>query len=156
LFQAAIYCYYRVWEESQVEKKHQILDALNESLKLEYSMIIHYPLISKAIQDPDIKQMVKILGTVSIKHADTVADAITALGGTPRWDFEPAPDDIDLKKIFLGQLEKERMAFKLHSGSANMVSDKVLGAKLEAIASQEQEHIKLVEDILALLDQGKR
>ena len=100
-----------------MEKKHQILDTLNESLKLEYSLIIHYPLINRAIKDPDIKQMVNILGVVSIKHADTVADAITALGGTPQWDFEPAPDEIDLKKIFYPQLEKEKLALKLHSAA---------------------------------------
>jgi bacterioferritin (cytochrome b1) len=138
-----------------VEKKHQILDVLNESLKLEYSLIIHYPLINRAIKDPDIKQMVNILGVVSIKHADTVADAIIALGGKPQWDFEPAPDEIDLKKIFSAQLEKEKLALKLHSASAGMVNDKMLEAKLEAIAAQEVGHIKLVENILALIDQGK-
>ena len=138
-----------------MEKKHQILDALNEALKLEYSMIIHYPLINRAIKDPDIKQMVNILGVVSIKHADTLADAITALGGKPQWDFESAPDEIDLKKIFRAQLEKEKLALKLHNDSADMVNDKVLKTKLEAIAKQEVEHIKLVEKILDLIDQGK-
>jgi bacterioferritin len=138
-----------------MEKKHQILDTLNESLRLEYSLIIHYPLINRAIKDPDIKQMVNILGVVSIKHADTVADAITALGGTPQWDFEPAPDEIDLKKIFSAQLEKEKLALKLHSDGAHMALDKTWRTRFEAMAKQEVEHIKLVENILNLIDQGK-
>lgn len=138
-----------------MENKGRLLDNLNQSLKLEYSMIIHYPLINSAIHDPEIKKMVNILGVVSIKHADTLADAITALGGTPQWDFEPAPEEIDLKKIFLMQMEKEKMALKLHTDSANMTAEPSLKAKLEAIAQQEKDHIKLVDSILALLDQGK-
>ena len=139
-----------------MENKHLLLDILNKSLRLEYSLIIHYPLINKAIHDPDIKNLVNILGVVSIKHADTVADAITALGGTPQWDFESAPDEIDLKKIFRVQLEKEKLALKLHSETTDMINDKVLKAKFEAIAGQEVGHIKLVENILHLIDQGKR
>ena len=139
-----------------MEKKHAIVDLLNESLKLEYSMIINYPLINKAIKDPDIKKMVEILGTVSIKHADAIADVVTALGGKPQWDFEPAPQEIDLQKIFLSQLEKEKKALQLHGQSAGMFSDRTLRDKFEQIAKQEQSHIKLVEDILELLQQGKR
>ena len=99
--------------------------------------------------------MVNVLGVVSIKHADTVADAITALGGTPQWDFEPAPDEIDLKKIFYSQLEKEKLALKLHSDGAHMVLDKSWRTRFEAMAKQEVEHIKLVENILKLIDQAK-
>ncbi|MGA2367196.1 MAG: ferritin-like domain-containing protein [Dehalococcoidia bacterium] len=138
-----------------MENKVRLLETLNESLKLEYSMIIHYPLINSAIRDPEIKKMVNTLGVVSIKHADTLADAITGLGGTPQWDFEPAPQEMDLKKIFMVQMEKEKMALKLHTESANMVADASLKVKLELIARQEKEHIKLVASILALLDQGK-
>ncbi|MGA9048508.1 MAG: ferritin-like domain-containing protein [Dehalococcoidia bacterium] len=138
-----------------MENKGRLLDTLNESLKLEYSMIIYYPLINSAIHDPEIKKMVNILGVVSIKHADTLADAITALGGIPQWDFEPAPEEIDLKKIFLLQMDKEKMALKLHTESANMTTDVSLKAKFEHIAQQEKEHIALVDNILALLDQGK-
>jgi bacterioferritin (cytochrome b1) len=118
-------------------------------------MIIHYPLINSAIHDTEIKKMVNTLGVVSIKHADTLADAITALGGIPQWDFEPAPEEIDLKKIFLIQMGKEKMALKLHTESANMTADPLLRAKFEQIAQQEKEHIELVDNIIALLDQGK-
>ncbi len=138
-----------------MENKSRLLDTLNDSLKLEYSMIIHYPLINSAIHDPEIKKMVNTLGVVSIKHADTVAEAITMLGGVPQWDFEPAPQEMDLKKIFLLQMDKEKMALKLHTESANMATDASLKAKFEAIADQEKEHIALVDSILALLDQGK-
>ena len=138
-----------------MENKHQVLDALNEALRLEYSMIIHYPLISKSIYDDDIREMVKILGTVSIKHADTLANAITVMGGKPAWEFDEAPTDMDLNKIFLKQLDKEHLAFRLHSDSASKMTDRDLRTKFQAIANDEQDHIRLVENILALIGQGK-
>jgi bacterioferritin (cytochrome b1) len=139
----------------KVENREIILDNLNKSLRLEYSLIIYYPLINMRIRDIQIKKMVTTLGTMSIKHADTVADAITSLGGTPQWEFDPAPEDIDLKKIFLVQLEKERLALKLHTETSQLITDKSMRAKFEGIAKQEEGHIIIVENILALLDQGK-
>jgi bacterioferritin (cytochrome b1) len=139
----------------KVEKRHQVLDVLNQSLSVEYSMILQYPAINKTVHDPDIHSMVNILVAVSIKHADTVADAIRALGGTPQWTFEDPPSEIDLKKLFLKQLEKEKLALKLHSDGAHVALDKTWRTKFEAMAKQEAEHIKLVENILNLIDHGK-
>jgi hypothetical protein len=38
--------------------------------------------------------------------ADAVAHAITKLGGNPYWSFGSFPNEMNLKKIFEGQLEK--------------------------------------------------
>jgi bacterioferritin (cytochrome b1) len=138
-----------------VEKRHQVLDVLNQSLSVEYSMILQYPAINKKIHDPDIKSMVNILVSFSIKHADTVASAIKSLGGTPHWTFEDPPSEVDLKKLFHKQLEKEKLALKLHSDGVHIVLDKAWRTRFEAMAKQELEHIKLVENILKLIGQGK-
>jgi bacterioferritin (cytochrome b1) len=138
-----------------VEKRHQALDVLNQSLSVEYSMILQYPAINRTINDPDINSMVNILVAVSIKHADMVAEAIKELGGSPQWTFEDPPSEIDLKKLFHKQLEKEKLALKLHSDGAHMVLDKTWRTRFETMAKQEAEHIKLVENILKLIDEGR-
>jgi bacterioferritin (cytochrome b1) len=138
-----------------VEKRHKILDVLNQSLSVEYSMILQYPAINRIINDPDIKSMVNILVSVSIKHADAVAEAIRELGGSPQWTFEDPPSEINLKNLFRKQLKKEELALELHSDGAHIVLDKAWRTRFEAMAKQEVEHIKLVENILNLIDQGR-
>jgi bacterioferritin len=133
----------------------KILVLLNRALRLEYSLIIHYPLINRSIHDNDLKSMVKTLGVMSIKHADIVADAITSLGGTPDWSFDPAPEEIDLKNIFQIQLAKEKLALQLHSESSKLIPDMALKTQFEALAVQEEEHIKIVESILSWLNHNK-
>jgi bacterioferritin (cytochrome b1) len=135
-----------------MENIGKILDILNRALRLEYSLIIHYPRINMAIHDKDLKNMVKTLGVMSIKHADVVADAITSLGGTPEWSFEPAPEEIDLKSIFQIQLGKEKLALQLHSECSKLFSDMSLKTQFETLAMQEEGHIKIVEDILSRLN----
>jgi bacterioferritin (cytochrome b1) len=61
----------------------ELLDLLNQTLELEYTLIIYYPRIASAIQDQETKQLAQSLGTASIGHADMVANAIIKLGGIP-------------------------------------------------------------------------
>lgn len=132
----------------------QLLDVLNQTLELEYTLIIHYPRIAEAIRDVVTKQLAQSLGTASISHFDTVSKAITKLGGVPHWSFEPFPQGLDLKKIFQLQLEKERLALKLHQQIASMTSDNfALRDKFSKLSSEEGSHIQTVEKILSRLGQ---
>ena len=51
----------------------ELLGLLNQTLELEYTLIIHYPRIANAIRDRETKQLAQSLGTAYIGHADTVA-----------------------------------------------------------------------------------
>lgn len=130
----------------------KLLDVLNQTLELEYTLIIHYPRIASAIQDAETKQLAQSLGTASIIHFDTVTNAITKLGGTPRWSFEAFPEELDLKKIFQIQLEKEKLALKLHQQIAGMTTDPSSRDKFSEISKEEGLHIQTVEKILSRLD----
>jgi bacterioferritin (cytochrome b1) len=66
----------------------QVISLLNEALALEYTLIIHYPRLSSMIKDPETRDLVSGLGSASIKHADTVAEAIVRLKGKPIWSFK--------------------------------------------------------------------
>jgi bacterioferritin len=130
----------------------KLLDLLNQTLELEYTLIIHYPRIASAIQDAEAKQLAQSLGTASVVHFDTVTNAITKLGGVPRWSFEPFPDELDLKKIFQIQLEKEKLALKLHRQIAGMCTDFSLRDKFSELSKEEGLHIQTVEKIISRLD----
>lgn len=91
----------------------KILVLLNQALRLEYSLIIHYPLINRSIHDNG------------------------------------------LKNIFQIQLAKEKLALQLHSESSKLIPDMALKTQFEALAVQEEEHIKIVESILSWLNHNK-
>ena len=129
----------------------QAIDHLKESLKLEYSIIIHMPRIASAIKDEEIKEMAQMLGNASVKHADTVANAISALGGNPEWSFDPAPMGESLVEIFEKQLDKEKLALQLHQKNASLITDKNLKLRFAQLAKDEEWHIKIVNDILSRL-----
>ena len=40
----------------------ELLGLLNQTLELEYTLIIHYPRIASAIRDPETKQLAQSLG----------------------------------------------------------------------------------------------
>jgi bacterioferritin (cytochrome b1) len=137
--------------KKKVTGSSELLDLLNQTLELEYTLIIYYPRIASAIQDPEAKQLAQSLGTASIGHADTVANAITKLGGTPHWSFGAFPNERDLKKIFLDQLEKEKLALKLHQQIVGMITDYSIRGKFSELAKEEESHIRTVEKILTKL-----
>jgi bacterioferritin (cytochrome b1) len=112
-------------------------------------MIIHYPRIANAIRNQETKQLAQSLGTASIGHADTVARAITKLGGNPHWSFGSFPIEMDLKKIFEGQLEKEKLALKLHQQIVGMITDYSIRNDFVGLPKEEESHIKTVEKIIA-------
>ena len=139
-------------EKTKLAPNRQLLDVLNQTLELEYTLIIHYPRIAEAIRDYETKQLAQSLGTASIGHADTVAKAITRLGGTPHWSFGSFPTEMNLTKIFEGQLEKEKLALKLHQQIVGMITDYSIRNDFIRLPKEEESHIKTVEKILTRLN----
>ncbi len=129
-----------------------VIDLLNNILKIEYSLIVHYPRLANRIKDNEIKRLAHELGIASIAHADTVANAIKKLGGEAIWSFEQLPDEDNLVKIFQLQLEKEKVALKLHQQVAALVTDSQIKEQISRLAQEERSHIKSAEKIIAELE----
>ncbi|HXY74299.1 MAG TPA: ferritin-like domain-containing protein [Dehalococcoidales bacterium] len=129
-----------------------LLELLNQTLELEYSLIIFYPRIANIIRDQETKKLALSLGTASVGHADTVAKAITKLGGNPHWSFASFPTGVNLRKIFQEQLEKEKLALRLHQQITGLVTDYTLRDNFARLAREEESHIRTVENILTRLD----
>jgi bacterioferritin len=131
------------------EKKQKLLETLRRALKVEYSLIVHYPRLANSIKDKNIRNLVTSLGTASIKHANVIADTITKMGGQPAWSFDDFPNEDNLVDIFKMQLEKEKLALQLHEESANLVDDVTLFHHFKQIAEEEKKHISTVNGIIS-------
>ena len=139
-------------DEKTEETTHRLMDLLNRALRLEYSLIVHYPRLANTIKDEETRKLVLQLGSASIRHADVVANTISQLGGEPDWSIELYPEDMDTVKIFQTQLEKEKLALQLHRESADLVPSSSLRGELSALAMEEEQHIKIVNHILSRLN----
>ncbi len=85
----------------------EIIELLNQALKLEYSLIFHYPRKANSIDDEETKEAAIRLGEYSTHHADVVAKAAQELGEDPIWNFDSFPESASLISIFRTQLYKE-------------------------------------------------
>ncbi|MFC1916361.1 ferritin-like domain-containing protein [Chloroflexota bacterium] len=132
-------------------KSVQLVDLLNQALKLEYSIIIHLPRIVSSITDKKAKEMALLLVNTSMKHADIVASTINTLGGTPEWAFEPAPVGTDMVEILKQQLDRETLARQLHRDSASLIQDWKLRLKFDQLAKDHDRHIQMINNILERL-----
>jgi len=127
------------------------ISLLNQILQLEYSLIVHYPRLASAIRDEAVRKLALGLGSASVDHANIVAKAITKLGGKPVWSFGAFPHGKDTSEIFKIQLEKEKLALKLHQQSAELIMNASLKDDFNKLAKEEESHIKTVENILSKL-----
>jgi rubrerythrin len=132
-------------------KNGELIELLNEALRLEYTLIVHYPRLAAGIPDEETRKLVQQLGTASVHHADVVSEAVTQLGGKPDWTFAPFPQIEDPRQIFEIQLRKEQQALELHRKAAGLVPPGPMAAAIESLAQEEQVHISMVEKIIARL-----
>ncbi|MCK4597996.1 ferritin-like domain-containing protein [bacterium] len=131
----------------------ELLKLLNEALRLEYTLIIHYPRLASGIKDAETRKLAQQLGTESVQHADVVADTIAQLGGKPDWSFAPFPDHYEPLQVFQIQLQKERQALELHSKAAGLLPPGPMADAVKSLADEEHDHISIVEKIISNLTQ---
>jgi bacterioferritin len=128
------------------------LALLNEALRLEYSIIIHFPRMVNMVRDARLKKYISVLGNDSVGHADAVAAAIRQMGGNPNWSFEAPPDGQDMRQIMETQLEKEHQAEKLHRKVGDLMLDPELRQRFYGMSEDEKHHAELAKKILEMLN----
>jgi bacterioferritin (cytochrome b1) len=141
-------------QNETLERTQSTVDLLNRALRLEYSLIIHYPRLANSAGDGEIRDLINSLGSASIEHANTVVDAIKELGGVPTWSFEPLPEGKDLLAIMKTQLEREKAAQDLHRRNAEVVTSPSLRSRLAAMVNEEEVHIQTVTNIIRRLTES--
>lgn len=133
------------------ETIQKLVKLLNQSLRIEYNFVIHYPRIAQLVRDEETKKLILDLCNASVHHADVVANIITHLGGKPDWSFDLFPEGMGPSEIFQIQLEKEKQALQLHQNSAALISSASQGNALNDVANEEKAHIMTVNRIIERL-----
>ena len=158
--------------------KKAIVDLLNKSLQVEYSFILNYPRII------DNLVIIKIHDEQLIKDLEHVGKEstrlIVQLGGEPKWQIEVIDRMVDVDRMLVQQLGKEKLALSLcqqakHLAEQNRAKVKVKDffgrlirmqdelpidvvnindviSVLDRIIIDEKKHIRLVEDSIATLN----
>jgi len=115
--------------------KKAIVDLLNKSLQVEYSFILNYPriidnLVIIKIHDEQLIKDLEHVGKESTQHLGSLGQLIVQLGGEPRWRIEVIDRMVDVDRMLVQQLDKEKLALSLcqqakHLAEQNRVKVKV-------------------------------
>jgi bacterioferritin len=134
--------------------KHTLIDGLNEDLANEYQAIImynSYAAMVSGIHRPMLKQFFEGEIPEETRHAQFLADKITALGGSPA--IQPAPFKLagSSREMLQQILEAESSTIKRYverRKQAEAFEDYGLAADLDAIISDETKHKEETEKLL--------
>ncbi|MFC1940785.1 ferritin-like domain-containing protein [Chloroflexota bacterium] len=156
------------------EGKKQIIALLNDSIRVEYGMILNYPRIIEKVTiidknpDKDFTSNMERLGKDSFRHSSVVTRLIEDLGGKPSWEAIVIDRMIDVHSMMVEQLAKEKLAMSIYKeakmiarkhaakdkgflskllggGSEDKVSRSEVIRILTALESDEASHMKRVE-----------
>ena len=126
-----------------------IIELLNQSLKLEYSIVHYLPSLASRLSDEDAKNRIEELTADSQRHASVVSSIIERLGGGPIRSIDKLPDEISLTDALQQQLEREKIAKQAHQQAASLIPDNALKRELSQLAIDEKSHIRTIEYILS-------
>lgn len=126
---------------------HEIIFNLNKALQLEYSDVFLYPREAKIIKDSIVRSVFEEFGLMEIRHADMLAQRITALGGRPVWDFAPLQNKTELKDILNRHLDYETRSIDLYGKLLDEV-DAETRIILGGIRAEEEIHLSKLKEIL--------
>ncbi len=134
--------------------KQQIVDALNEALGLELSAITQYMwhhVMAKGMESPALMEEFRSAAMAEMRHAESIAERIDYLGGTPTKQPAEIKMGGDSRKMVQDDLASEMMAIEKYRSFIRMAfeaNDSTTRLMLEEILSQEEEHAHTWETVL--------
>jgi len=139
---------------NKMVSKEEMINLLNNDLKLEYSAAIQYinhSALMTGAQFTGIIKELKVHATEEMQHAQTLADQIAFLGGKPAIDVgevKVSDDNVEmLNQDFAGELDAiER--YKMRIQEAEELQEYALAHQLRNILSMEQEHAMDLQEAL--------
>lgn len=140
---------------------------------INYPRLIDQVVAIEEVPDQQIVADMERLGKDSTEHLGSVGQLITHLGGEPLWRVNVIGRMIDLDKLFAQQLQREKAAQTMYRKAKRIAQDNPVRSTalmerlrttfsaepdptpraetirlLEHLASEEETHARLVEDIL--------
>jgi len=138
----------------------KIIDALNEDREFELGAIMQYMghhYEAEGLESPAIIELFKKTAIDEMKHAESLAERIVYLGGTPSTKPSKIMKGGEIRKMVGDDLAAENGAierYKRHIKLCEKEGDPTTRLMLEGILSQEEEHADLWETTLGI--KGKK
>jgi|SRR3990172_6979631 len=138
----------------------KIIDALNEDREFELGAIMQYMghhYEAEGLESPAIIELFKKTAIDEMKHAESLAERIVYLGGTPSTKPSKIMKGGEIRKMVGDDLAAENGAierYKRHIRLCEKEGDPTSRLMLEGILSQEEEHADLWETTLGI--KGKK
>lgn len=140
--------------EVETVTRDELIDLLNEDLTREYQAIITYIQYAASVTGP-YRQELKAFFDSEVpdetRHAQYLAGKVAAMGGVPRVDVEPVPQETDAKKMLENIVEAEttsRDNYSARARQADALGEVGLANRLEDMADEESGHLEETEKIL--------
>ncbi len=126
----------------------ELINLLNQALKMEYSDIFLYPRHSDLFQNhPFIRELFQNFSQMEVRHADIIAQEISKLGGSPVWDFRLLTGQKSKKDVVDWHLANEHAAIKHYEQCIRAANDKRLKDVLDGIRVEETIHQAALEKL---------
>lgn len=135
-------------------KDEKLIEVLNRMLSQEHACAIRYATHAAVVTGPyadTVQARFKEIAADETSHAERLRDRILALGGTPTLkvseeDLKPAKTLLQMLNI---NMEEEKRAIRSYSEILNSIppSNAILFQAIQAILSDEQEHLEELESL---------
>lgn len=135
-------------------EKEKLIQGLNEDLAHEYQAIIQYITYAATvtgIHRQELKEFFLAEVQDELRHAQLLADKITALGGKPTTQPAPVPEAEEPKAMLQAILEAEGQTIARYVArmkEAEALGDYGLANDLQEIISEETRHKEETEKLL--------
>ncbi len=124
----------------------KLLDLLNEAIARELSVSVQYMwhhVMAKGMRSPEIRDILREISIVEMKHAEKIAERLDYLGGIPTTKPTPIELATNLEEIIKKDLAQEEEAIKLYSEIIKVAGDEgdtSTRRLFEEILSDEEDH----------------
>jgi bacterioferritin len=137
------------------DSKAQLIEGLNEDLKGEFQAIIMYRLYASMVQGPYRQELRAFFANEipeELRHAQVLADKISALGGTPAGSPAPVPVAVEAKTMLQAALKAELETIDRYVNrrqQAEAAGEYGLAAEFDQIIADETNHRDELQQMLA-------
>ena len=136
----------------EVSKK--LLEMLNTAIAREIQVSVQYMwqhVQWKGAKHFAVKDEFKHIAVVEMKHAESIAERLTYLGGTPTTKSEPVVVGDNLKQMLVNDAKDEEAAIRMYNQIIELASkegDQVTADLFTKILSDEEEHHDFFTSVL--------
>lgn len=129
-----------------VEVKKKLLELLNEGIKREIGVSIQYMwqhVMALGMESPEVREILQETAVTEMKHAETIAERLWYLGGTPTTQVTPIKVGGTIKEMIEDNIKLERDAITLYKSiieECQKENDPVTRLMFEKILSDEEGH----------------